>query len=132
MKTGLNASAKRFDAGQPALSAQAVLRQNFLPTGKFSTCQLTSVLQDSVSCNGDFMNALPFPKQVLVFTCLQYKYLETLWEKDKLLVTSIFPFSNSVFYPFGDLFIILSNFKIVLGKLDLSVWESLSFGTVYR
>ena len=34
-------------------------------------------------------------------------FLKTLWEKEKLLVSSIFYFFHSVFYPFGDLF---SNF----------------------
>ena len=30
----------------------------------------------------------PFPKQALVFRCLQNKSFETMWEKEKLLVTS--------------------------------------------
>ena len=32
-------------------------------------------------------------------TCLQHKSFETLWEKKKLLVTTNFSFSHSVFYP---------------------------------
>ena len=31
-------------------------------------------------------------------------FLKTLWEKEKLLVTSNFSFSHSVFYPFEELF----------------------------
>ena len=39
-----------------------------------------------------------FPNNLLYSTNL----LKTLWEKEKLLVTSNFSFSHSVFYPFGD------------------------------
>ena len=41
-------------------------------------------------------------------TCL----LKTLWEKEKLLVTSNFSFSHRVFYPFGELSAIFTNFKL--------------------
>ena len=34
-------------------------------------------------------------------------FLKTLWQKEKLLVTSNFSFSHIVFYPFGDLSAIL-------------------------
>ena len=37
-----------------------------------------------------------FPKQALVFMCLQYKSFDTLWGKEKLLVTSNFSFSHGV------------------------------------
>ena len=40
----------------------------------------------------------PFPKQALVFTCSTC-LLKTPREKEKLLVTSNFSFSHSVFYP---------------------------------
>ena len=43
--------------------------------------------------------------------------LKTLWEKEKLLVTSNFSLSHSVFYPFGELSAIFIKFKIVLCKL---------------
>ena len=39
----------------------------------------------------------PFPKQALVFTCLQYKSLEN-WKKEKLSKMSNFSFSHRVFY----------------------------------
>ena len=39
------------------------------------------------------------------------------WEKEKLLVTSNFSFSHSVFYPFGELSAIFINFEIVVCKL---------------
>ena len=40
-----------------------------------------------------------------------------MWEKEKLLVTSNFSFSHSVFYPFEVLFAIFIKFKIVICKL---------------
>ena len=58
-----------------------------------------------------------FPKQILVFMFLQYISFETLWEKEKLLVTSKFSFSNSVFYPPGELFSIFIKFESVVCKL---------------
>ena len=48
------------------------------------------------------------------FMYLQYKYLKTLREKEKLLVTNNFSFSYSVFYPFGELSAIFIEFKIVV------------------
>ena len=42
---------------------------------------------------------------------------KTLWEKKKLLVTSNFSFSHSVFYPFVELFAIFVLLKIVICKL---------------
>ena len=43
--------------------------------------------------------------------------LKTLWEKEKLLVTSNFSFSHSVFYSFGELSAIFIDFEIVVCKL---------------
>ena len=42
---------------------------------------------------------------------------KTLWEKEKLLVTSNFSFSHSVFYPFRELSAIFVAFEIVICKL---------------
>ena len=39
------------------------------------------------------------------------------WEKEKLLVTSNFSFSHSVFYPFEQLSAIIAKFKIVVCNL---------------
>ena len=44
-------------------------------------------------------------------------FFKTLWEKEKLLVTSNFSFSHSVFYPFGKLSAIFINLEIVVCKL---------------
>ena len=43
--------------------------------------------------------------------------LKILWEKGKLLVTSNFSFSHSVFYPFRDLSAIFIKFEIVICNL---------------
>ena len=46
-----------------------------------------------------------------------WSLLKTLWEKEKLLVTSNFSFSHSVFYWFEKLPTIFINFEIVVCKL---------------
>ena len=55
------------------------------------------------------------------FKCL----LKTTWEKEKLLITSNFSFSHSVFYHFGELSAIFIKLRIVVCKL--SVWKNLKF-----
>ena len=65
-----------------------------------------------------FQGCKPFPKrQALVFTCLQLKYLKTLWEKEKLLMTSNSSFPHNVFYQFPELSTIFIKFEIVGCKL---------------
>ena len=55
--------------------------------------------------------------------------LETPWEKEKLLVTSNFSFSHSVFYPFGELSAVFVKFEILVCtlfqflSLKIIVWE---------
>ena len=44
-------------------------------------------------------------------------HLKTLWEKEKLLVTSNFSFSHNVFYPFGKLSAIFIKCEIVVCKV---------------
>ena len=53
-------------------------------------------------------------------------FLQILWEKEKLLVTSNFSFSNSVFFPFGELSVTFITVKIVVCK-SLLVGMSLKF-----
>ena len=48
----------------------------------------------------------PFPKKACFLRVCSTSLLKTLWEKEKLLVTSNFSFSHSVFYPFDELFAI--------------------------
>ena len=57
--------------------------------------------------------------------------LKTLGEKEKILVTSKFSFSHSVFYSFGELPAIFIQFEIIVYKL-FSVLESLKFVVLER
>ena len=71
----------------------------------------------------------PFPNKpwfLLVYsTCL----LKTMWEKEKLLITSNFSFSRIVFYPFGELSAIFIKFEIVICKFfQFGRVINLSFG----
>ena len=59
----------------------------------------------------------PFPNKACFFRVYGTSLLKTLWEKEKLLVTSNFSFSHSVFYPFGELSAIYVKLEIVVCKL---------------
>ena len=59
----------------------------------------------------------PFPHNVTFWRPWETSLMKTLWEKEKLLVTSNFSFSHSVFYPFGKLSAIFVKFEIVVCKL---------------
>ena len=55
--------------------------------------------------------------------------LKTLWEKEKMPVTSTLSFSHSVFYPFRELSAIFIKYKIVICKLfQFGTVLNLSFG----
>ena len=59
----------------------------------------------------------PFPHNDAFWRPGETSLLKTLREKEKLLVTSSFSFSHSVFYPFGQLSAIFVKFEIVVYKL---------------
>ena len=59
----------------------------------------------------------PFQNKPLFLRVCSRSLLKTLREKEKLLVTSNFSFSHSVFYPFGDLSAIFIKFENVVCKL---------------
>ena len=67
------------------------------------------------SRNCHFVN--PFPNEPLFLHVCSTSLLKTLWEKEKLLVTSNFSFSHSVFHLFGELPTIFIKFEIVVCKL---------------
>ena len=74
-----------------------------------------------------FLN--PFPNKPLFLRVCKTGLLKTLREKEKLLVTSNFSFSHSVFYPFGKLSTIFTEFEIVVCKLfQFGQSEIMSFG----
>ena len=78
-------------------------------------------------------NFISFPNNPWFFTCLQYKSFEKNFVgKGKIVVTSNFSFSNSVFYPFCELPDIYVKFENVICKLSLEefnffVWERVNF-----
>ena len=64
------------------------------------------------------MSFNPFPNTSPDFLPVcRTSLLKTLWEKEKLLVTSNFSFSHCVFYPLGELSAIFIKFEIVVCKL---------------
>ena len=67
----------------------------------------------------------PFPNKLWFLRVCSTSLLKTLWEKEKLLVTSNFSFSHSVFYPFAKLSAIFISFEIVVQTL--SVWKTIKF-----
>ena len=58
-----------------------------------------------------------FPNKSLFLRVSDTSRLRTPWDNEKLLVTSNFSFSHSVFYPFGKLSAISIKFEIVVCKL---------------
>ena len=74
-----------------------------------------------------------FPNKPWSLRVSNTSLLKTLWEKGKLLVTSNFSFSHSVFYPFRELTVIFIGFKIVVCKLfQIGRVLKLSFGKGLR
>ena len=61
----------------------------------------------------------PFPNKPWILRVCSRCLLKTLWEKEKLHVTSNFSFSHSVFYSVGELYAIFIEFIIVVCKLFL-------------
>ena len=66
------------------------------------------------------------------FVCLT-SLLNTLWEKEKLLVKSNFSFSHGVFYPFRELSAIFNQIQncrlqtlSVLKSLKFAIWETVN------
>ena len=74
----------------------------------------------------------PFPNKPWFLRVCSTSLLKTLWEKEKLLLTSNFPFSYSVFYPFKELSSIFFKFEIIVcklfqfGSLNFVVWEKVN------
>ena len=70
-----------------------------------------------------------FPNKPWFLRVCNPSLLKTLWEKEKLLITSNFSFSHSVFYPLEELSAIFIKFEIVVcklfgfGSLKFVVWE---------
>ena len=59
----------------------------------------------------------PFPNMPWFLRVYSTGHMKTLWEKEKLLVTSNFSFSHTIFYPFLELSTIFTKLEIVNCKL---------------
>ena len=59
----------------------------------------------------------PFPNKPLFLCVCSTSLLKTLWEKEKLLITSNFSISHNVFYPFEEPSSIFIKSEIVACKL---------------
>ena len=71
----------------------------------------------------------PFPNNPWFLRVCSTSHLKTLWEKEKLLITSNFSFSRSVFYQIGELSAIFIKLEIVVCKLfQFGRVQNLSFG----
>ena len=68
----------------------------------------------------------PFPNKPWFLRVCSTTLLKTLWEKEKLHITSNFSFSDSVFYSFGEPSAIFIKVKIVVCKL-FQFWKILKF-----
>ena len=73
-------------------------------------------------------NLNPFPNKPWFLHVYSASLLKTLWEKEKLLVTSNFSLSQSVFYPFRELSAIFIQFEIVCKLFQIGRVQNLSFG----
>ena len=80
----------------------------------------------------------PFPNKPWFLHVCSRSLLKTLWEKEKLFITSNFSFSNNVFYPIGGLFSIFIKLGIVVCKLfqfaslKFVIWERFKSIQKYR
>ena len=77
----------------------------------------------AVICAGKTVLFNPFPNKPWFLRVCRTSLLKTLWEKEKLLVTSNFSFSHSVFYLYEE----LSAFFI---KPEIAVCKPFQFGRV--
>ena len=106
-----NASAKSIDPDQPVQLVQADLDINFL--------LLVNFLCTRGPCNSYMIHLFvnSYPNNPWFSRVCSTSLLKTLWEKEKLLITSNFSFSHNVFHPFGELSSIFIKFSIVFTKL---------------
>ena len=84
-------------------------------------------MNSSVSCRHNMPEIILtfFPNKPWFLRVFSTSLLKTLWEKKKLLVTSNFFISRSVFYPFGE-------FSAIFIKSEIVVCKLFQFGKVYN
>ena len=70
----------------------------------------------------------PFPNKPWFLRVCSTSFSKTLWEKEKLLITSNFSFSHSVFYPYKELSVLSIQSEIFVCKLlQFGRLQNLSF-----
>ena len=69
------------------------------------------------------MSLNPFPNKPWFLSVYRISLLKTMWKKEKLLLTSNFSFTHSVYYLFGELSDFSSNLKLSFASC-LSLEES--------
>ena len=81
----------------------------------------------------------PFPNKPWFLPVCSTTLLKTMWEKEKLLITSNFSFFHSVFYLFGELSAIFIKLKIVVCNLfqfgrvlKFVVWERVKLNLTHK
>ena len=80
-----------------------------------------------------FISFNPFPHNDTFWHPWKTSLLKTLWEKEKLLTTSNFSFSHSVFYPFAYFLPFSSNLKLsTANSFSLEESKNLSSGNGLR
>ena len=113
-------SAKCSHSPEPCLYMDRTFTNNFWKgSHKENSCEIISKF-DKRFQRRKFFN--PFPNKPWFLRVCSTSLLKTLWEKEKLLVTSNFSFSHNVFYPFR-VPVIFIKFEIVAWKL-ISLEES--------
>ena len=102
------------------------LQVNIVCYTKFNKKYITKVLFHHKNLTKPL---LPFSNKPCFLRVCSTSLLKTLWEKEKLLVTSNFSFSHSVFYLYGELSAIFTENEIVVCKLfQIGSVQNFSFG----
>ena len=91
--------------------------ENIVGKGQMLVTSILSFFQQCFPKAFRFKVINRFPNKPWFLRVGSSSLLKTLWEKGKMLVTSNFFFSHSVFYPFRELFVIYIKFEIVVCKL---------------
>ena len=89
-------------------------KRKLLVMSNFSFSQ--SVFYPNGELSTTFIKFNLFPNKPWFLRVCSTSLLKILWEKQKLLVTNNFSFSNSVFYSFGELSAIFIKFEVFVCK----------------
>ena len=118
---------KRDQFGEHNLSMMALVSKLFSKAFSFQVIKnrIIQSYKDKVNFKPAFpvrpcqanLSFNPFPNKPWFLRVYSTSLLKTLWENEKLLVTSNFSFSHSVFNLFGELTAICMKFEIIVSQL---------------